>query len=102
MPLLLAVHVPRSALAEITIKKAVVPVSSCIFWESNKAPPARPDYSPLGIRFKFSDGHPRPFHITILPRTPGESFLTVQCSLSVLKSTVFFLYHEGTCCRDMY
>ena len=43
----------------------------------------RPDWFPLGVSFKISDEHPRPFQMGVLP--PGlsllEGILIFSCSL---------------------
>ena len=101
VPLLLAVHAKYLEVhsgAEFTANNRkdcgfcfkLYPIS----WESNKARPACPDYSPLGIKFKFFDEHFRSFHMGIPARTPGDSFPIVQHSLSALKSTVSFFFFK--------
>ena len=87
MSLFLAVKVSfRVAREEITKKERILIRYIYSFWGLHNVRP-HPDWSLLGVKFKISDEHPRPFHMGV-PPPPRMN--------KIRPSTIAFMFFKDT------
>ena len=78
MSLFLAVKVSFRVVREEITKKERILIRYIYSFRGLHNVQPHPDWSLLGVKFKISDEHPRPFHMGVPPGVVNKSFVRCQ------------------------